>query len=181
MNIEENKQKIIKLLESTQRKGMSDLISWLKTSDFFNAPASSKFHLNQEGGLAQHSLNVYKSLVHLNKEYNRFTSEEVIIIALLHDLCKTNIYQENRLLNGNLAKIPYKREDELPIGHGEKSVILIVKHIELSNKEMIAIRWHMNNYDYSIKEYASTITDKYPEAFLLYFADHIASLYIDTE
>ena len=172
------KDEIIELLKSTNREGMDKLIEFLEKSDFFKAPASTKFHGDHEGGLAEHSFKVYEIL----KEKVAFAkiniSEETIIIsALLHDICKTNFYKiDYRNAKNSLGvweKVPYYTiEDTIPYGHGEKSVMMLTEYIKLTNEEKYAIRWHMGFSE--PKELYGTLGQaftKYPFALLLHEAD----------
>lgn len=141
INIERNKEKILELLKNINRKGISKLIEYINNSDYFTAPASTKYHLNITGGLAEHSLNVYNNLKQRIKQHKININEETIIICgILHDICKVNFYIQT-------GKNTYKVEDQLPIGHGEKSIFIINKYIELTKEEIIAIRYHMGAYD----------------------------------
>lgn len=141
--IESNKEEILSLLKLIEREGKEELIKWLKNSDFFEAPASTKFHLSCKGGLAQHSLNVYKLLLEKNHKYKLgWSKDTVVICGLLHDICKVNFYKKTH----NSYK-KYKVKDAFPLGHGEKSVFLVNKFIPLTNAEALAIRWHMNAFD----------------------------------
>ncbi len=148
----ELKAKIIELLKSTKREGMDTLIDFLENkSDFFTCPASTKFHGNFAGGLAEHSLKVYEILEHKvkNSIYKiDIPPESIIIIGILHDICKVNFYAvdyrnaKNEL--GVWEKVPYyKVDDTIPYGHGEKSVMMLTEYIKLTNEEKYAIRWHM--------------------------------------
>ena len=172
------KEQIIALLKSTNREGMDSLIDFLEKSDFFKAPASTRFHGDHEGGLAEHSFKVYEIL----KEKVRIAGldvpeETVIISALLHDICKTNFYKidyrnaKNSL--GAWEKVPYYTiEDTIPYGHGEKSVMMLTEYIKLTNNEKYSIRWHMGFSE--PKELYNTLGQafaKYPLALLLHEAD----------
>ena len=172
------KEKIIELLKSTGREGMDKLIEFLEKSDFFKAPASTRFHGNFEGGLAEHSYKVYEVLKEKVKIMEMNVPEETIIIAgLLHDLCKTNFYKtdyrnaKNEL--GVWEKVPYYTvDDTIPYGHGEKSVMMLTEYIKLTNEEKYAIRWHMGFSE--PKELYTTLGQafkKYPFALLLHEAD----------
>lgn len=176
------KEKYIKLLRETERKGMDDLINYLENeTDFFKAPASTKYHLNKEGGLVEHSLNVYYEL-YLETPDN-FDNNSLIIVSLLHDLCKANFYsvsEKNVNKNGKWMKEPYYMINDLyPMGHGEKSLIIAQKYIDLTDEEMFAIRWHMGfseskeNYNYINKAFS-----KYPLSLYLHIAD-LKATYID--
>lgn len=172
------KDEIIELLKSTNREGMDKLIEFLEKSDFFKAPASTKFHGDHEGGLAEHSFKVYEIL----KEKVVFAKinipeETIIISALLHDICKTNFYKiDYRNAKNSLGvweKVPYYTiEDTIPYGHGEKSVMMLTEYIKLTNEEKYAIRWHMGFSE--PKELYGTLGQaftKYPFALLLHEAD----------
>jgi len=152
-------------------------------TDFFQAPASTKYHSSFEGGLALHSYNVYKCLldvIKMNKfvKFN-FDFDSVIICALLHDLCKTNFYKVStrNVKNENTGKweqVPYYEiDDQEPYGHGEKSVMLIEKFIRLNDEERYAIRFHMGAYDESARNSGNInkAFQKYPLALALHIAD----------
>lgn len=156
--IQENKEKILNLLKEVTRPGMDRLIEWLENkSDFFVAPASTIYHGNYEGGLADHSLNVYELFSEKNKRYDLGLSEDSIrIMALLHDICKTNfyeIYKKNVNISPNNDKTGwrkidcYKVNDQFPMGHGEKSALMIGCYIKLTKEEMLGVRWHMGGYE----------------------------------
>jgi len=174
------KEEFIKILKETNREGMEKLIEFLEHSDFFIAPASTRFHGSIEGGLMQHSMKVYEIL----KE-KAGDSDSVRIIALLHDICKTNFYKvdyrnaKNEL--GVWEKVPYYTiEDTIPYGHGEKSVMMLSEFIKLTPEERYAIRWHMGFTE--PKELYSTIGaayKKYPIALLMHEADLEASYFFD--
>ena len=174
------KEKFIELLKSTNREGMNQLIEFIKKSDFFTAPASTRFHGNYEGGLLEHSMKVYEILkekVKTSPIEIKTPEESIIIIALLHDICKSNYYKidyrnaKNAL--GVWEKVPYYTvEDTIPYGHGEKSVMMITEYIKLTPEEKYAIRWHMGYTE--PKELYNTIGEafkKYPIALLTHEAD----------
>ena len=172
------KDQIIELLKSTNREGMDKLIDFLEKSDFFKAPASTRYHGDHEGGLAEHSYKVYEILkekIALKKM--DIPEETIIITALLHDICKTNFYKTDyRNAKNSLGvweKVPYYTiEDTIPYGHGEKSVMMLTEYIKLTNEEKYAIRWHMGFSE--PKELYSTLGQaftKYPFALLLHEAD----------
>lgn len=149
-DIQEVREKIINLLNSVDRAGMPKLVNYLYESDFFIAPASTNYHGNYEGGLAEHSLNVYELLKTKNKQYDLGLSEETIIIAaILHDTCKVNLYHKctkNRKNDKTQRWESYEGygfEDDFPIGHGEKSIIRLQQFIKLTRDEILMIRWHM--------------------------------------
>ena len=174
------KEKVLELLKSVQREGMDDLIKFIESTDFFKAPASTRFHGNFEGGLLQHSMKVYEILKEKLKNVpaTMNTNEDTIkIVALLHDICKVNYYKvdyrnaKNEL--GVWEKVPYYTvDDTIPYGHGEKSVMMITEYIKLTVEEKYAIRWHMGLSE--PKELYGTLSQafsKYPLALMLFEAD----------
>lgn len=139
--------------EQITRTGAEDLLAWLETqTDFFTAPASTRYHGVYEGGLVKHSLNVYSCLNELekterwekiadNKKRDYAGLEETVAIcALLHDVCKADYYEREE--SGK-----YRVNDRFPFGHGEKSVLMISRFMWLTEEEALAIRWHMGAYD----------------------------------
>ena len=174
------KERFLELLRSTNREGIEELIKFLESSDFFTAPASTKFHGDYEGGLLEHSLKVYEILKEKIKtapiEMN-VSDDTLKIVALLHDICKVNFYKVDyrnaKDAMGNWQKVPYYTiEDTIPYGHGEKSVMMLTEYIKLTSEEKYAIRWHMGFSE--PKELYTTLGQafkKYPLALLLHEAD----------
>lgn len=174
------KEKFLELLKKVNREGINELIEFIEKTDFYKAPASTRFHGSYEGGLVEHSIKVYEILKHkveTNIEKVEIPEESIIIIGLLHDLCKANFYKvdyrnaKNAL--GVWEKVPYYTvDDTIPYGHGEKSVMMITEYMKLTNEEKYAIRWHMGFTE--PKELYGTIGEaykKYPIALLLNEAD----------
>lgn len=172
-----------------KRDGADKLLEYLSNSDFFTAPASARFHLSEEGGLCQHSVNVYKRLFKIiSEEYgdnSPFSDETIAICGLLHDVCKVNFYAvdyRNVKENGEWVKVPYYRVDEkFPYGHGEKSVFIVSQYMRLKADEAMAINWHMGGFDERVKggSYAlSEAMGKYKLVLLMHIADLQAS-YLD--
>lgn len=168
--------------ERVKRPGATELLDWLDRNGFFTAPASTKHHLAIPGGLALHSLNVYRRLVEIaEKEEDGQTPayktqvlplESIAIIALLHDVCKTDCYHWDTATN------TYKFRDPLPMGHGEKSVYMITRYMELYPTEALAIRWHMGAYDDAVKGGSKAFNDAMrmtPWVWRLHQADMIAA------
>ena len=171
------KQEFIEIFqENVKRPGSEKLLEWLSQSDFFIAPASTKYHSAFEGGLVQHSLNVYKLLKKRCAEYGITDGETIAICGLLHDICKANFYtisyRNAKNERGQWEKVPYYTvDDQFPFGHGEKSVFVIERFMRLRENEAIAIRWHMGGFDEN-KSYAmSQAYEKYPLAVKLHLAD----------
>ena len=134
---EEQKQEFIHLLSFVERDGVQSLLEWLESTDFYTAPASTKYHGAYAGGLLEHSLNVFRRLV---KRCPAADMDTLTITALLHDVCKVDFYEKE-------GEFGYRVNNLFPIGHGEKSVILIVQHMKLTNEEIMAIRWHMGAFE----------------------------------
>lgn len=162
------------------REGSDELLRWLIQTDFFTAPASTKYHCACESGLVQHSLSVYE--VMRNKHFNpeEDSEESFAICALLHDLCKAQFYKVSTRnvkneKTGTWEKQPfYAVEDSFPYGHGEKSVFLIERFMRLKTSEAMAIRWHMGGFDEAARGGSFAISlayDKYPLAIKLHISD----------
>ena len=190
--LEMNQEKFIEIFNKyITRDGASNLLDWLISSDFFTAPASTKFHSAYEGGLCEHCLNVFDRYVRLlTMEYgDDFTSkismESIAIIALLHDVCKVDFYKvdyRNVKVDGQWIQVPYYSiEDKLPYGHGEKSVYIVSSFIKLTREEAMAINWHGGGFDERVKGGSYALADayyKFPNAMIFHMADMMAS-YLD--
>lgn len=174
------KEEFIKLLKETNREGIENLIEFINKTDFFEAPASTRFHGCYKGGLLEHSMKVYEILKEKSGD-----SDSVRIIALLHDICKANYYKVDyrnaKNEQGVWEKVPYYTiDDTIPYGHGEKSVMMISEFIKLTPEERYAIRWHMGFTE--PKELYTTIGQaykKYPIALLMHEADLEATYIFD--
>ena len=186
--IKRNSEQFITLLSSVKRNNIEALLNWLIASDFFLAPASTKYHLACKGGLCQHSLNVYDSLMRLCCAYDidiESNRDTLIIVALLHDVCKIYFYKPTviNVKEGNswVKRDGYTINDELPLGHGEKSLFLIERFIKLNNEEALAIRWHMGAFDNAFKggEQALNSAQQWPLVPLLHAADLLSSQLLD--
>lgn len=189
------KEEFIDVFEKNiTRDGNKELLKWLLSSDFFTAPASTKFHSAYEGGLAEHSLKVYKRFLKMIiSEYgdnytNVISNESIALIGLLHDVCKVNCYKVDyrnvKDENGNWTKQPYYTfDEELPYGHGEKSVYIISSFVKLTREEAIAINWHMGGFDARVRNGGASLSDayyKFPIAAIFNSADTL-STYLDEE
>ena len=158
--LDDMKTRFQSICSTIDRPGMDDLMAWLERSDFYTAPASTRFHGNYPGGLLEHSLNVYDCLTNLAVvRYSdlNIPKDSVAIAALFHDVTKANYYVSSTRnvkdeTTGVWRKEPcYKTEDKLPLGHGEKSVIILQSFIKLTRDEIFAIRWHMGGFDSAVK------------------------------
>jgi hypothetical protein len=189
------KSKIIEILKATQKEGIDRVIYYLEhQSDYFTAPASTTFHGNYPGGLAEHSLNVYNvamkvkdAMVAIKPELaNIISDESIAIVTLLHDICKTNIYKvekKNRKINGVWVETDAYGVDysKFPLGHGEKSVIMLLSlGFPLTKDEMLAIRWHMTAWELAFqsaeaKSNLNAAKEQCPLLNVLQAADGLAS------
>lgn len=166
--------------ENIKREGSQEFLKWLEETDFFVAPASTKFHCACKEGLLKHSINVYK--VFMEKHFDPLTDniESATICSLLHDICKSRFYKISTRnvkneITGMWEQVPfYTVEDAFPYGHGEKSVFLIERFMRLKTSEAMAIRWHMGGFDDSAKSGGFSLSlafDKFPLAVKLHMAD----------
>ena len=191
-----NKERFLEIYNSKiKREGADKLLEYLlsSASDFFTAPASARFHSSFEGGLLEHSLNVYDCLVsYLSGESAKkfgfeYSEESIAIVALLHDLCKVNIYKKGfrnvKDERGVWQRIDsYDYDDQMPYGHGEKSVYIINGYMRLTREEAFAIRYHMGySSEREDPRNVSAAFEMYPLAFALSTADSEATYYIESD
>ena len=175
------KQKFIEYYQANiHREGADRLLEWLQTTDFFTAPASTRYHCACPSGLVQHSVNVYEVMMEKHFDPETDIAESFALCALLHDVCKAQFYKisTRNVKNektGQWEKVPYYTiEDAFPYGHGEKSVFLIERFVRLKPAEATAIRWHMGGFDDAARGGNFSISvayDKYPIAVKLHLAD----------
>lgn len=188
------KDKFIKAYtENITRPGADKLLTWIESSDFFAAPASTRFHLSSPGGLLEHSLHVFERMkaicaneATITPGFNEPSMETIAVCGLLHDICKANFYaveMRNRKNDqGRWEQYPfYVVDDKLPYGHGEKSVYIISGFMRLSREEAMAIRWHMGFADNDFRGGGYSVGnafEKFPLAVLLHIAD-LQATYLD--
>lgn len=188
------KDEFIKIYNSNiKRNGAERLLDYLQSeqSDFFTAPSSSRFHGSYAGGLVQHSLNVYYCLKdYLSRENTKtlygmnYSEETITLVSLLHDVCKINFYEVDyrnaKNSKGQWEKVPYyKINDQLPYGHGEKSVYIISGFMRLSREEAFAIRYHMGFSGVEDNNTIGRAFEMFPLALALNVADMEASYYLE--
>lgn len=199
---EDVKSCIVDTLLETERPGIEKLVEFLKNSDFFVAPASTRFHLSAPGGLARHSLHVYYRLLEQmghDGNIDQPVLQTCAIVGLLHDICKIGVYKQEvknkkfydadkvAAANPGMVKhdamgdfvwdsvMEYKFDDPLPYGHGEKSVYMLNGFITLSREESMAIRWHMGFSEDGNKNMVSKAFAMYPLALATHIADMMAT------
>ncbi|MBE6673016.1 MAG: hydrolase [Ruminococcaceae bacterium] len=177
--------------QNIKREGADKLLDYLCRSDFFTAPASARYHSAYEGGLCEHSLNVYDCLLaYMNRERVKTeygvqaSAESIAIVALLHDICKIGCYKTSmrnvKDENGKWQSVPfYEFQDPLPYGHGEKSVYIASGYMRLTREEAFAIRYHMGFSGIEDKRDVGTVFETYPLAFALSVADMEASYFLE--
>ena len=184
------KNKFYNLLESVLKPSEFTLLaSWLIESDFFTAPASTKYHSSHEGGLAEHSFKVYELLKEKNKRYDLgLTEREVVVCGLLHDVCKIHFYHKEkrwRKVDGQWENYEvWGIDDAEPLGHGEKSVILLQQFIKLSEMEIFLIRWHDGPFStlmgcYGVPFAFRDAVKKIPAIVAMFTADYEASAFLE--
>lgn len=192
--IEENKELFITLLRETGRKGIDNVIDGLEKLGFFKAPASAKHHLAEEGGLLQHSLNVYSQAVMISGDQkslnpqisDKIPVESIAITALLHDVCKAEVYKQVEKFRKDKDNrwekyLAYENDQShCPLGHGEKSVIRLLRMgLDLTEDEIYAIRWHMAGWDLSdyreSRDSFGKACDKCPLLSIIIAADELAT------
>jgi hypothetical protein len=187
--INEQKAAFIQLLTNTNREGILSLINYLDTkTDFFTAPASTRFHNNFEGGLLEHSMNVYNNFIKLLELKNiELDEDSIIITALCHDLCKCNYYikeERNRKVNGKWEQYETwtnNRNPSILLPHSSRSIRILRGFISLKFIEELIIFYHMGPFggeDYEYRNLMQTANEKYPATLLFYTADLISS-YLD--
>ncbi len=189
-----NRERFISIYkEHIKRDGADKLLDYLCSEgcDFFTAPASTRFHGNYEGGLLEHSLNVYDCLVdimsrpRIKEEYGiQYSDESIAIAALLHDVCKTNFYKvsfrNQKNAEGRWESVPYYTiEDSLPYGHGEKSVYIVSGYMRLTRDEAFAIRYHMGFSGTEDPGNVGRAMEMFPLAFFLNCADTEAAYFVE--
>ena len=196
-----NKDKFIELLRSTGRNGVENTIQMLEEEGFFTAPASTRFHLAYEGGLLEHSLGVCRIALMVRKQVllvrpelePQIPVESVILTTLLHDTCKAEIYKRamKRRKNEQGFWEDYEGYDvdysDFPVGHGEKSVIVLLQSgLELTKEEILAIRWHMSAWDLPFQSYElmgslNAAREKTPLLGILQAADGLSANVLETK
>lgn len=192
MDTEELKSKFIKIVkQNVKREGIDALLDYLNKTDFYEAPASSKYHSAFRGGLCYHSINTYERFIkNLENEYGAdwqkvISLESATLISLFHDICKVNVYKidyRNVKEDGVwIQKEYYSHSDPLPYGHGEKSVYIINGFLRLTREEAMAINWHMGGFDMRVKGGFFGIDEvfySYPTALLFHLSD-VQATYLD--
>ncbi|HRF85472.1 MAG TPA: HD domain-containing protein [Alloprevotella sp.] len=197
--IKENKEKFLFYCrENIHREGLSDLLDYLDSTDFYTAPSSASFHLNEDGGLCLHSINVFETAKTLyenlllpklkNGETNfseEISMESIAVSSLFHDVCKTKLYHKTEKWkkdkNGRWMTYPgYEIVDEFPFGHGEKSCLILSWFIRLKQEELLAIRWHMGMFEMTEQGSGTRFSyraamEKSPLVTLLQSADMLAA------
>ena len=210
MNREANIARFEAEMSKVHRPGMDKLMAFIRKSDFYTAPASTKYHLSCEGGLLQHSLNVLDALRGMMTKENdgqnedgtprikyhyavagqfvtTIPEESLIVIALLHDICKTYFYtvstrNAKNEQTGKWEKVPFFTvSDKMPLGHGSKSAMIIKQYIELTTPEMYAIWWHMGFCDTADTQTLAQAIKQYPLIWAIHTADMMASYFMEAD
>lgn len=160
----EAKERFCKILRDTGRENIDYVIQDLEDWGFFEAPASAQGHGAYKGGLLEHSLNVYDAAMASRESIIKFrpdlesqlSPDSIAIAALLHDVCKADFYRlvkkkkRNEIGTYETVEMYEIHDENFPVGHGEKSVILLLQSgLDLKDDEIYAIRWHMGPWNLS--------------------------------
>ena len=170
-----------------KRDGIKELMAYLTTTDFYQAPCSRNHHLNVKGGLVTHSLNVYEAMEHMALSYDlKVDGESRALTSLFHDLCKMDYYVEgtrnvkNERTNQWEKKMVWNIKDKFPMGHGEKSLAILYRFMALTEAEALAVRWHMGPWGFSASSYSLDDAIKLtPLVGALILADQEATFFMD--
>ena len=194
--VAENKNRFMEIYKThIKREGADRLLTYLEKSDFFTAPSSTRFHCSYEGGLCEHSLNVYDCLKdYLSRDFvrNRYnlnpSEEKIAIVALLHDLCKVNTYVvsmwNKKDENGQWVQVPfYEFKEKFNYGsHGGKSIFIIQEFMKLDPEEQVAINCHMGAYDRMPGDFSlNNAYAQFPLALALHIADVESTVILEHE
>lgn len=197
-NVEQLRKEFETLVhDNITREGVDNLLNYLNTSDFYRSPASTKYHGSYAGGLVEHSINVYYSLIDeltfiLGKEWEkRYSKETVAIVSLFHDICKIGRYKPGKRnvkdpVTGQWHEEPtyFYNEDYVTMGHGSLSVCRIMQFMQLTEVEAGAIYWHMGAYDIGNYNTIGDLSNHYTNnilAFALHRADMMATYVVENE
>lgn len=190
-----NKQRFLEICRTNiKREGIEKFLDYLDSpsSDFYTAPASTRFHGSYAGGLLEHSLNVYDCLrTYLGSQRAKgvlgldYSDETIALAALFHDVCKINVYKtgtRNVKENGVWKQVSvYEFDDRLPYGHGEKSVYILSGYMRLTREEAFAIRYHVGFASSEDNRNLSNVFNMFPLALALYIADLEATYYLEND
>lgn len=199
LDINANKQRFVDCCQQyIHRDGLDKILAYLDKSDFYEAPSSASFHLNVKGGLCKHSINVFETALKIREHIAQeaiesgespFTevpsTESVAVAALFHDICKVKLYHEvekwKKDANGRWMNYPgYELKDDFPLGHGEKSCLMLSWYMRLKPDEMLAIRWHMGPWGVNMNSFEDqrnydTAHSLYPLVMIIHTADCLAA------
>lgn len=185
----DSRERFFELCKAIERPGIEDFLSWLENSDFFEAPASTRFHLSCPGGLLQHSLNVFDELNRLCKAYPEVeaTPESIAICSLFHDICKVNTYKKTKRNRKNEVTGKWETYDSYEFdekfsfgGHGSKSVFIIQQYMRLTPAEAAAINCHMSAWGDNA-DHVGDVYAQFPFAWLLSVADQASTYILEEE
>lgn len=164
-----------------------DFLQWLIDEGFFTAPASTKYHGAYKGGLFDHSFAVTETLVEMTEklgiewEYPR----SPYIVGMFHDLCKIDQYEKvvdvegvscfgMDEVKGEEYHFEYSSDSLFP-GHGDKSVMKLAAWMQLTEEEILCIRYHMGAYEKDTWDYYDRAIRKYETVLWTHHADMYAS------
>lgn len=167
------------------------IVSYLSSTDFYSAPASSRYHDMFPGGLLYHHLQVYNQILDL-RQIGKFQNVDIasaVLVALVHDWCKIGMYEKyaknvkNPVTKEWDSVNAYRIRDDSTgrLGHGPQSVVMAmrlcnIQYSTLTDDELAAIRWHSATYDVTSYDiYALNDCNRnIPLVHMLQFADQLA-------
>lgn len=168
------------------RSRASRVLTWLESTDFLTAPASTRFHDSVRGGLLYHSLSVLNNALILagSPQFEAIPVASITIVCLVHDWCKIGLYKtymknvkdDRTGIWSKVEAYTYRDDRAINLGHGASSMYLAMKAFRLNIEECSAIRWHMGRWNCVETEFneLQQVNRQYPLAHLLQFADQLS-------
>ena len=184
--IKNNNESIKEKLLEDKREGMEDFVKYLEDKGYFTCPAAARHHCNYEGGLVDHSMNLYNLYVKLMSEFDiedyRDDECNLFLAAICHDLCKCGLYIKKETGGYKSNQFVYRA------GHAKLSLKRLNEFIKLTSLEEQMVKYHMGMYgtkeflgdwlgEYTIKELVKAFNDKRVKLF--YFCDDMVSQFVD--
>lgn len=174
-NAKTNREIVVDVFENVKN---NNLLEYLEESGYYDAPASKNHHGNWRGALFDHSLQVAYELQQMTQrlglKWER--KESPMIVGLLHDLCKVDQY---KLIEDTVRGVPVDvieyNNNQLLNGHGDKSCILALMHVELTDEEVMCIRYHMGAFVRDDVDRYTNAVKRYPNVLWTHTADMVAS------
>lgn len=171
--------------EEVMKRRFSRCVEWLRSTDFYRCPASTRYHESHPFGLLQHSLKVFNKTLELLRlpSFADVDISSAVLCSLTHDWCKIGNYEEymrnvKNEQTGKWEQVPSYRLNmtSLTLGHGVTSMFLVSRFLNLTPEEAAAIRWHMGHWRVIPSEESELqrCNEIYPLVHLVQFADQLA-------